>query len=149
MAQTTDAISSVDADVVINVNGGGDTPIEGFSTAVETSGGDRVTGDLYTHEGDTAIITAGKREPIEVTVKYVYTEGASDPFEDVRAAYEAGQTMVVNWFPKGNASTNFKFASDASYISSFKYPDVDAGSGDPILGEFMIRTPKISKSVVA
>lgn len=149
MAQTTDAVSSVDADVAINVNGGGETKIEGFSTSVETSGGDRMIGELYTHEGDTAVITSGKREPIEVTVKYVYTEGASDPFEAVRAAYEGRQTVVVSWWPKGDVSTNFQFDSDASYVKSFKYPDIEAESGDPLLGEFTITTAKITKSVVS
>lgn len=149
MPQTTDGMSFADAKIEISANGTTWTDISGFSNSVEVDGGDRSLGEIFTAEGDTPIITKGKRASMNVKMKIVYTEGASDPQEVVRADYESGTRMYVRWSPKGGGSGAFMYTADPGYIESFSYPVADVGSGDTILTEFSVKVAKITKSVVA
>lgn len=149
MAQTTGGLSFKEVEVGISTNGSSWTDTSGFAASVEIGGGDRQTGEVYTFDGDTAIITSGKREPLEVTIKVVYTEGGSDPFEVVRAAYEAGSSLYVRWSPKGGETGEFMFTSSAGVVTNAPYPTGEAGSGDPTMIEFTVKVASITKSVVA
>jgi len=148
MAQTTDGMSLRDCKVEISTNGTDWTDISGFGAAVERSGGDRQSGDAYTFDGDTAIIAAGKREPIELNVRTVYTEGGSDPWQAVRTQYENAGDLYVRWAPKGGSVGDFRFTSDAGVVKNCPEPTGEAGSGDVVLFQFTIRVPKVTKSVV-
>ena len=154
MAQTTDAISFVAATVEYNTTGTTWTAMSGFSASVAMSGGDRNTGEAYTFDGDTPIVRAGKRTPIDVMVRYVYTEGASDPFEILRAQYETagGAQCNIRWSPIGT-SGDFLYTSDTatngSHLVTFPYPGGEAEPGDPVLLEFVVRTQDITKATVA
>lgn len=148
MAQTTDAISMANAKVEVSTDGSTYTDISGFAAQVEVSGGDRQAGDSYTYDGDTAIITIGKREPIDITVNVVYTEGSSDPFEAVRAQYEAGSDLYVRWSPKGGSTGDKQYTANGP-VTSFAYPAGEAGSGDAVLCQFTVHVASISVSAVA
>ena len=149
MAQTTNAMSFKSNKIEISTNGTAYTDISGFANSVDVGGGDRQAGEAYTYDGDTAIIAIGKREPVEVTVKVVYTEGTGDPFETVRAAYEDGSALYLRWSPKGGSTGAFQFTTSAGYVTTLGYPVGEAGSGDPVLIEFTLKCASITKSVVA
>ena len=134
--------------VEVSTNGTTWTDISGAATAVSVSGGDRQTGEAYPFNLDTAVITVGKREPIEVTVKALYTEGSPGVYETVRAAYEGGTALYVRWSPKGGTTGNFQFVTDSGIVTSAVYPTGEAGSGDPVMFEFAVKVAKITKSVV-
>jgi len=154
MTQTTGAKSFCAAIVEYNTSGTTWTVMQGFLAAVAVSGGDRNTGEAYTTDGDTPIVRAGKRTPLEVTVRYVYTEGATDPFEILRTQYETdcGGQANIRW-SVGGTSTDFLFTVEttdlASHLVAFGYPQGEAEAGEPIVNEFMVRTQKIIKGVVA
>src|SRR5574337_844751 len=101
MPQTTGAITFKDAKVESSPDGAVWTDISGFHNLIDPSGGDRDVGSKFTLAADTAIITAGKRKPLNIKVNIVYTEGASDPTEIVRQAYENATKFYVRWSPKG------------------------------------------------
>jgi len=147
--QTTGGFSFKEVEVGISTNGSSWTDISGFAAGVSAGGGDRQTGEVYTFDGDTAIITSGKREPLEVTVKAVYTEGGSDPFEVIRAAYEAGSSLYVRWSPKGGDASEFMFTSAVGVVTNAPYPVGESGSGDPTMFEFTVKVASITKSVIA
>lgn len=149
MAQTTGALSWRNSKVEISSNGSDWTDISGFENAIEGAEQARMTGEAYTSDGDTAVITAGKREPMELTCTFLYTEGGSDPFEVVRALFEAGTKMYMRWSPLGGASTTFMYTTPAAFISNFVYPQGEAGSADPVPGGFTLKVPSITKSVVS
>jgi hypothetical protein len=109
----------------------------------------RKSGEAYTNSGDTAIVTGGKREPMEIEFKGVATEGTGDPFEVIRAAHEAKTPYYVRWSPKGGTAGQFQYATPACIITSFTYPEVDAASGDPAMWGFKVKTPYVTKSVVS
>lgn len=148
MAQTTGAMSFAVHEVGISANGSAWTDISGYSASVAVDGGDRMTGEDYTGEGDTAILTYGKREPLEITVKVVFTDGVSDPAETVRAAYEGNTAMYVRYSPQGQIG-DFLYTSSEGRVINHTYPQGEAGSADPVMLEFTVRCATLTKSVLA
>ena len=148
MAQTTNAYTMKDAKVEVSSNGTTYTDISGFANEVTVSGGERMSGEVYTVDGDTALVGIGKRQPVDIAVSVVYTEGTGDPFETLRAAYEAGSTYYVRWSPRGGQTGEFQFTASGP-VTAFEYPDGEAGSGDPITVSFTVRAAGITKSTVA
>jgi len=150
MTQITGSLSFANVKLEVSNDGfSADTKdISGALAAVTVSGGDRQLAEEYTADGDTAIITAGKRDPVEVTCRIVYTEGATDAFEHVRTEFEPGDAYYVRWSPKGGAGGDFRFTSDAGKIRSMGYPQGEVSGGAPMMFEFTVRTPKLTKAAI-
>lgn len=147
MTQVADAMSGVAGYVAISTDGNSWTDVSGYANYVEPDPQARTSGETYTFDGDTGIVTFGKREPIEVMVRIVYSEGASSPYDTLRTAHETagGGRMQVRWAPKGSTAGNQQFSTGSdSKISEFPYPAPDAGSADPILLEFKVKTASIA-----
>jgi hypothetical protein len=72
MAQTTTQVSAVDAKVEVSANGSAWTDISGTANKIDLSAQDRNVGAAFTFEGDGAVLTYGKRQPIDVTVTALY-----------------------------------------------------------------------------
>lgn len=149
MAQTTGAISSVDAEIEVSSDGTVWVDISGSANAVEVPEQPRMTGTAYTFTGDVGIVTAGKREPVEVTVTALYTEGAGETFETVRPLFAAGTRVYFRYSPKGIGATGravYTASNDGStagavVVSAFKLPDLDAESADPVTTMFKLMVP--------
>jgi hypothetical protein len=110
-----------------------------------------MSGEAYTFDGDTPIVTYGKLEPVEVTFTLIYTEGASDEYktlEDFHVA-SAGTALYLRWIPKGLTAGNFAFSTGSCKITNWKRPEVDAASGDPLICEFTVTTASITRSAYA
>lgn len=147
MAQTTGATTARAATVGYSSDGSSWTDISGFAIAVTGASQDRMSGEVYTFDGDTAIIGAGKREPMEIEISYVYTEGGSDPFEVLRPIYEAATAYYFRWTVKAATTGNFRFTTPACYITSFGYPEIEAeNAGDPVPGSLTIRPGYVTKA---
>lgn len=149
MAQTTAGISFKDCTIEISPDNSNWTDISGFASSINPDGGERATGVKYTFDGDTAILRSAKRGPLTITVNIVYTEGASDPIEVLRAIYEAGSDYYVRWSPKGGDSSEFLYTSDAGVIKFPLYPGGEAESPEVAMVDFILETPKVTKSAVA
>ena len=111
MAQTTGATTARAATVGVSSDGSSWTDISGFAMSVTGQSQDRMSGEVYTFDGDTAIIGAGKREPEEIEISYVYTEGGSDPFEVIRAVFENATAYYFRWTVKAATTGNFRFTT--------------------------------------
>jgi len=148
MAQTTNALSWADCKIELSANGTAWTDVSGFANSVSVDGGERATGEFFTDDGDTPIVTSGKRGTLEVTVKAVYTEAGSDPYAMAIAAYEGNTPLYIRWSPKGGASTNFQFTTGLGHVLKPVYPQGAADSPDAIAIEVAIKTTSITKSVV-
>jgi hypothetical protein len=153
MAQTTSALSFVAAYVETNTTGTVWVAVGGFAASVAVSGGDRQVGESFTFDGDTPIITAGKRGSIDVTVRYLYTEGATDPFLDVLDSYDdaGGGLCNVRWAPRGNSAGYYQFTTDTdnTELVSFGYPQGEAGPGDSVMCEFTVKTGSLTAGTIA
>lgn len=147
MAQTAEGMSFVAAKVIVSTDGWVTyTELSGHGASVATAGGDRATGEEHTFDGDTPIVKAGKRASTDVTVRYVYTEEVADPFEVVRAAYETtGGALYVQYSPKDG----FWYGSGAGIMTSFGYPNGEAGDGAVTMCEFTVKSQGLTKAAVS
>lgn len=148
MPQTTDGITAVDMSLELSANGTTWTDVSGFSTSVEPDGGARKVGETFTLEGDTPIISKGKRESIDLKCKIVYTEGASDAYALVRTAYDNNTPLYARYSPKGGGSGTKIYTSGPGIVTECPYPGGEAESEDLILVEFTIKVATLTESTV-
>jgi hypothetical protein len=149
MTQTNDGMSFADVKVEYQVEGDATpTDMSGFATSVEVSGYELQVGEAYTASGQTAILTAGKTQPAEITVNAIYTEKANDPTDKLWAAKEDKKKVKVIWYPQGNDAGNWKWESDYGYLTSVSAPGGEVSSADPVLTTLSLRAPKIAKAAV-
>lgn len=143
MAQTTGGMNSVNGKVELSTDGIPTwTDISGFLNMVDPGQGVRQTGDVFTADGDTPIIGAGKRERLTLTVNIVYTEGGSDPFKTIQTAFENGDVDIqLRWSPNGGGVGDYQFTSAQGHVSNFSYPPVDPSNAAPIVLSFQLATP--------
>lgn len=149
MAQTTGATSFKNVAIEISTNGSSWTNISGFANAVKVSGGERQTAEFFTADGDTPILTAGKRASIEVAVTAVHTEGGGEPAEVIRAAYEGSTPIYVRWTPKGLSTGNYQYTTSAGILTTPSYPQGDASTPDVVPLEFTIKVLTVTKGTAA
>jgi len=150
MAQATGGMSWNDSQVEYSLNGSTWTDISGWENTLAVAGGDRAIGEFFTSDGDTPIITAGKRSALRVTVSVLYTEGTGDPFEAVRTEFQTagGDPFYIRWSPGGGDSGDSRFATGAGEIESLAWPQGDAASGDALAIEFVVAVAEITKSTI-
>lgn len=120
------------------------TEISNTWNMLEVSGGDRITGEAYTADGETSILLYGKLEPYELTGRFVYSEISTEAFTLLEAVYAAGSDLRLSWAPGGWATDNLLFRTNTCNITTFNYPGGDVSDGAPILIEFGIRCSDIS-----
>lgn len=154
MPQTNDAIPLACEllEIATDANCAGWVDISGSSQTLGGTDQSRISDQAYTLDGDGAIITAGKKEPMELVVEIVYTETAGEAFELVRAAWETGGCRgraCLRWSPAGGNIGDFIFTTDRGYLINFIYPPADATAGGPIMVGFTLKASEITTSVVA
>lgn len=163
MAQTTGALSGAAAKVEYSLNATGTTgtwvDFSGYAQSVEVTGGDAITGQQFTADGTSAIVTpANKTNPYTITVNVVWTETDSEPFDAIYDRYVgATKTIAFRWSPAGGAASDIQFATTDSAgttaelvpMTSCSVPGFDASSGDPRMFSFSVITPKILKAAIS
>jgi hypothetical protein len=136
MAQTTAATSSVASKVEV-YSGGQWVDVSGSTNQVNNPEQARMSGEGYTFTGDTAIVKGGKREPIEVGFRCIYTEEAAEAFEILRGYFEAtgGTDTDIRWTVKTKV-----FTITDGVVTRLQYPAADATDANPVMCEFSVRT---------
>lgn len=159
MPQTTGAIPRSNFQAQVSTDGNTWTDISGQAVTVQRSDGDQMIGEQNTADGSSPVVTGSNKKAAEtITVSAVYTEGPTEAYETVSARYRgATKTIFFRWAPKGGIATVagnnvFTCANDAGTpiavpIINCSIPDLDAGSGDPAMIEFSLRTPNVLEAV--
>lgn len=143
MAQTTGAYTGAAATVSIYV-GSAYVDISGSSQSIDTTTATVVTGEAYTFDGNYALTTVGKFEPVEVKVNILYTESATEAFQYVRTLFEARTATQVKWLPGGTATGSDQYETKTvGYVTAMDYPPIDATSAGPVMVSFTVRAPGI------
>lgn len=147
MTQTTAGMSFIQAIVFVSPDGSTWTDVSGHGASVAVSGGERATGEQHTFDGDTPVVKAGKRASLDVTVRFIYTETASDPFDICQTAYEAaGGVLHTQWRPLTGGNW---FKTGAGIITSLLYPGGEAGAGDVVMSEFVNKCASITDAAAS
>jgi hypothetical protein len=146
MARTSEGMSFVAADVEVSQDGVVWIDLAPYGSSVATGGGDRRTGEVNVFDDERPIVTAGKKGSQTVNVRYVYTEEAGGPFEEMRDWDDAeGGAAYCRYWVAGKVAGNFVFATEEAIITMFEDPGGEAGSGDPVLCEIQFTTEEITK----
>jgi hypothetical protein len=148
MTQTTGALSGRNCYLGIKVGVTTIADMSGYSNMVDPGDQSREVGDAFTFDGDTGIVTAGKRKPMDIKVAALYTEGAAEFYKLHEAAFTGASDVIVAWAPKGNTPGNLLFTSAAGKISSFTYPKMDAGDANPVPVGFTLHTPEVTAAAI-
>lgn len=115
----------------------------------------RDAGEAYVYGEDTAVIGIGRRGPVDVTIRGVWTDvgTTADPFYVTMTEFitACGDMVAVRWSPGGCATTHrsFRTSTTKSEVISLTYPGGDAGSADVIMWEAVIRSPDITEAAWA
>lgn len=146
MTQTTDGKSFREARVFVSADNSTWVDVSGHGASVAISGFERVTGEQNTMDGDTPILKAGKRGAGEITVRYVFTETDSDPFDVIADQHETdGGPLYVQY----TINNTLWFKSGLGILVRPGYPGGDAGSGDVIMSEFVVKCATLSRAAAS
>ncbi len=123
--------------------------ISGQTNALSVGGGDREIGNFFDAANDTPTLGAGKRNPLEIETRVKYTETDSEAQGVLASPYENATETLIRYSPKGGASGDRLYTSDAGFVQTNPYPGQEVESGDPLRIEFTIVVGKLTKSLVA
>jgi hypothetical protein len=124
------------------------TEASGGSNSIQVSGGERTTGAAYTFDGDTPIIKGGKRAPITVTWRGIYSPDADEIFSVAQTAYEAGSAFYLRWSPGGGDAGDLGYTTSQGTVINPPYPGGTADTPDPILVEVVLHVGSITQSTI-
>lgn len=152
MAQTTNQVSQGCGKLEISTNNTDWTDISGSAQGITGTDQTRISGEVYTLTGDTAIIGGGKREPMELQCQIVYTETDADVYQQARIIFETAgcdTAFYVRWSPGGGDAGDEQLTSGEGRIISFTYPMLDASAGGPIMAGFTCKVPGVTTTVIS
>lgn len=150
MTQTTNYTNAINAYVAIQTGASTNsfTNISGFSNNVTVSGGDRDSGEEYTHDGG-AIILTGARKPAEVTVRAVFTDPIADPYSLLWNCYTGGSLVNLAWAPSGSSAGKLLFTTVGGKLLKMPMVAAPATDAKPSMFEFSVSANQIDKSTIA
>ncbi len=145
-----DSISFADAMVEVDLTAI-DTwaAVDSWATEVTVSGEDIPTTETYPFAGS-AVVYVGTKSPVEVVVTAIYTEGSTDPFQNIRDRFEAsnGPVMDVRFVPAGSASGNFRFTTSGGKLTACP-PATGAGdAASATVFSFTIRANSLGRDAI-
>ena len=147
MAQTTGAKSMRNVKLEF-ITGSTWNDISGVANAVAVSGGDRITGEAFTADGDRPIVLFGKLNPLDVECKIVYSEVSVEAFTLLEPLYVAGTNLKLRWAPGGNATGNYRYVTDSCNITAMGYPGGEVQDGAPILLDLSVKTGQVTWAAI-
>lgn len=159
MALPSGTLSSCTYCVELTTNGTTWTDYSDYLSVVEGPELTRITGEQAVFGEDTMHTTVGKRNPVEVRIRGVYTDTtatASGPFEFCWDQYTTtcGGAIGVRFAPAGCATTNQVFSTCTATghngeIISLTPPGGDAGDAAPLMWEAVIRSSELYRATYA
>lgn len=129
--------------------------ISSWTGEVAVSGGEVPTSNFFTFGTDGPNILTGNRDGYTVSPSVLYTEGATDPFQNLWDKYEDptshsdGYDCDVRWSPQGGATGDFQFTTIGGKLTMVPPPVNTAEGTDPTAFTFVIKCKSIERSEVS
>ena len=143
MAQTTDYFGKSCGFIEVSSNNSDWTDISNVIDKVEPSEGTIKTGEVYTQDGDNAILTSGKNEPLEIALSGVYSDLATEGYTVVKALRSCNAAIYVRYGPNDTTSDP-QFTTGKGVFSGFQEPGLDAEDAVAMAWGFKIKVPTIT-----
>ena len=148
MAQTTGGMSFRNAVIEISTDGTTWTDISGVANKLKVKGPERKAGSVHTASGDTPIVTIGKLEALEIEADLVYSEVTTEAYTVLEGYHKAATAVRMRWSPKGTATGNYRYTTDAGYITELPPPAGDTDKADPVMVSLAFTSPAYTKAVI-
>ena len=153
MAQTTGAVPRSCA--YIGISSASDcsayTNVSGSVNSVTGAGGQsKMVGEEYTFDGNYALVEVGKIEPVDITVRCVFTTGATEAYRLARTAFMTASCdgkICLRVIPGGATAGNEGFETGYSPVTSGPWPDVNAAEAGPVMVEFTVHAAMVDPFV--
>lgn len=137
------------AKIEISVDGGANwINTSGQKNSLTVDGGEREIGTFFDAQNDVPTLGAGKRGALEIVVRVKYSETGGEAHTVLGDAYENATETMIRYSPRGGASGQRLYTSDAGYVKTHPYPGQEVESGDPLRSEFTIVVSKLTKSTI-
>ena len=149
MAQVTGAMSARIAKIEYSTNYSTYTDLSGGANSVKVKGGERNSGEAWTFDGDTPVVTVGKLTPIEMTIGSLYVDSSVGHFAIVSAMKQNATPMNVRFAYDTDTTGSWRFTSATGYVTSATPPDAEPDKGDPLAFEWTVKVPSLAEAVVA
>lgn len=145
----TTGLTFRNAKIEISVDGGANwINTSGQKNSLTVDGGEREIGTFFDAQNDVPTLGAGKRGELEIKVRVKYSETGGEAHTVLGDAYENATETMIRYSPRGGASGQRLYTSDAGYVKTHPYPGQDVESGDPLRSEFTIVVSKLTKSTI-
>lgn len=127
-----------------------------WGTEVSIDGGDIPTQQVFVFQSDGPVIFDGNRNAWRVTVTCLYTEGSTDPFQNIWDKHEDPDTnyasdlraMNVRVSPAGGDSGEFQFTTAGGKLVQCTPPAGDAAATTPQLFTFTVEAQSLARAAV-
>lgn len=160
MALPSNILGNCTVCVELSTNGTTWTDFSDYISVLEPPGMTRDTGEAGVFGEDTKATAVGKRNPVDVTVRGIYTDGTAttDPYFLCWSQWTTacGGALAVRWSPAGCSTgageTTFATATATGHYSELvglTPPGGDASSGDPLMWEAVVRAPELFRATRA
>lgn len=135
--------SASDCSAMVNVSGS--------ANSVTGAGGQtKMVGEEYTFDGRFALVEVGKVEPVDITVRAVYTSVATEAYRLARAAFLTATCdgkICLRVIPGGATAGNEGYQTNYSPVTSGPWPDVNAAEAGPVMVEFTVHAAEVDPFV--
>ena len=143
MTQTVDFFGKSCGFIEVSSNNSDWTDISNVIDKAEVGEQTIKTGEVYTQDGDNAILTSGKNEPVEVTLSGVYSDLATEGYTVVKALRSCNAAIYVRYGPN-DSTGDPQFTTGKGVFSGFQEPGLDAEDPVAMAWGFKIRVPSIT-----
>jgi hypothetical protein len=149
MTQITGAMSGRIAKIEYSTNYSTYTDLSGGANSIGVGGGDRNSGEAWTFEGDTPVITVGKLNSAEITIKSLYVDSSVAHYPIISGMKNNATPMNVRWAYDTDTTGGWRFTTATGFVISAPPPTAEAEPGDPLAFEWTVKTPNIAEAVIA
>jgi hypothetical protein len=149
MAQSTGGMSFRAATLEMSTDTTTWTDYSGVFNKIKPKGGNRKSGSVHTATGDKPVLTVGKKEPVSLDVDVLYTEVSTELFTLVDGWKDNATPVYMRWTAKGTATGNYRYTTDAGYITDVPPPAGDVDKADPLVVTFTLDTPGYTRAAIS
>ncbi len=125
------------------------TNVSGSVNSVQNTTQTKIVADEYTFDGGAAITQEGKKVPVDLTVRMVFTNVATEAYRLARTAFmdaNCDGKLCLRWIPGGNVGDD---GVQTGYmpVTAFDWPPIDANAGGPVMATFVVHAVEIDPFV--
>jgi hypothetical protein len=119
-------------------------------TALEVTGGERLTGEVLTFNADSHVLGTGARQPVTINGRVVFQNNGLSFWQTLNDAYEDNSDFWLRWFPNGGAEGDIGHqTNEGRIIAQPLAAQGEASNASPLTCEFSLRTDEVNTAVRA